>query len=253
MECMSLLGFVVCSPDPGFRARLPVAALDIDRSAIPAALRRRASQAIQMAFSAADHACRGALRSPSELPAVFASVGGEIQVTDRLCIELGKPDGIISPTAFHNSVHNTAAGYWSIAHRNPQACTAIAAGHETFAMALVESWRQLACHGGELLLVCYDEQWPEYLAAPIGSPPFACALVLGAGIADGRIAQIGRPAVGPEEKLSDPLAQWIANMPVCAAIPLLAAALGEEERDVPVSGSSAAWRVKVKPLAGGGS
>ena len=241
MDSMALLGFGACTLDSGLRASLPFAALDIDREAIPPFLRRRTSQATQMAFSAAERALLQAQRMPERLPAVFASAGGEMQVTDTLCLELGKPDGMISPTAFHNSVHNTAAGYWSIARQCPEAATALAAGHETFAMALLEAWCLLESQGGEMLLVCYDEAWPEYLAPPMGSPPFAAALVLAAGPVAGAAATIGRPYRGEPISLPPGLAALIENMPAAAAIPLLLAlAEGRGERRAVALGE--AWR-----------
>jgi hypothetical protein len=244
METVTLLGFGACTPDAALRASLPFPAGDIDRAAIPPPLRRRTSQATQLAFTAADRACAEARRSPRCLPAVFASAGGEIRITDSLCIELGRPDGVISPTAFHNSVHNTAAGYWSIAHQCPEAASATAAGHATFAMALLEAWSHLATQGGEMLLVCYDEAWPGYLAPPMGSPPFAAALVLGAGPAGG-LARIGRPQRGDPLPLPARLETLIENMPAAAAIPLLAAVgAGEGEREVPLA-AAAGWRVRV--------
>jgi hypothetical protein len=246
MEFMTLLGYGACTPDPELRANLPFPAGDIDRNDIPALLRRRTSQATQMAFSAANRACAQARRSPAELPAVFASVGGEIQVTDLLCIELAKPDGSISPTAFHNSVHNTAAGYWSIVHRCTKAISALAAGHDTFAMALLESWCQLDCHGGELLLICYDERWPAYLSAPMGAPPFASALVLGAGSVTGGIANIGRPQQGAASiEIPGSPRTLIEHMPTASTIPLLRMVTERTElREVPLSGDGG-WRTSV--------
>jgi hypothetical protein len=243
MESMTLLGYGACTPDSELRASLPFPADDIDRNAIPALLRRRTSQATQMAFSAANRACAQAGRKPAELPAVFTSVGGEIQVTDLLCIELARPDGTISPTAFHNSVHNTAAGYWSIVHGCTRAISALAAGRDTFAMALLESWCQLDSQGGELLLICYDERWPAYLSAPMGAPPFASALVLGAGSVTGGIANIGRPQQGVVS-IEIP-ASWrmlIEGMPTAAAIPLLSALTGRTEaREISLS-AGGRWR-----------
>jgi hypothetical protein len=251
MDCITLLGFGVSTSDADLRNRLPFASTDMDRGAIPALLRRRTSEATQLAFSAASRACDQAGRPPAELPAVFASVGGEIRVTDTLCIELGKPDGMISPTAFHNSVHNTAAGYWSIVHRCTRAASALAAGRETFAMALLEAWCLLDTRGGELLLVCYDERWPDYLSAPMGSPPFACALVLAAGRAAGGLAEIGRPCIESGEKVSEGFAGLISNVPAAAAIPLLMALEeGGAPRTVPISAAAPGWSVRVRRLQG---
>lgn len=247
MECATLLGFGACTPDAALRDHLPFQATDIDRQAIPASLRRRTSQATQLAFSAAARACVHAGREPAQLPAVFACVGGEIQVTDTLCIELGKDDGLISPTAFHNSVHNTAAAYWSILHQCPEAASALAAGHHTFAMALLEAWCLLETQGGEILLVAYDEAWPEYLAAPMGAPSLACALVLGTGRRAGGIAELGRPGVGLAEPVPLAWRELIAKVPVAAALPLLAAVSESGlERRIALSAHSPRWRLAVR-------
>jgi hypothetical protein len=244
MEAMSLLGFSVCAVGAAFGERLPFPVAGIDRDAVPSALRRRTSQATQLAFSAATRACAHAHRSPGELPAVFATVGGEIQVTDRLCIELAKSDGVISPTAFHNSVHNTAAGYWTIVHHCRRAACALAAGRETFAMALLETWCQLACQGGELLLVCYDEQWPSYLAPPLGDTAFASALVLGAGAVCGALAHIGASRAAGCVNMPAEWAEFVESTPAAAAIPLLdAVARPGKTDDVPISASG--WVVNL--------
>ncbi len=247
MECMSLLGFAACAPDPEFRASLPFPSVDINRDAIPPLLRRRSSQTMQLAFSAATLACKQAQRSPETLPSVFASVAGEIQTTDLLCTELAKPDGVISPSVFHNSVQNTVSGYWTIAQHCIQPASALAAGCDTFAMALLEAWCQLASLGGELLLVCYDENWPKYLDPGRGEPAFACALALAAGAVEGSLLQIGRPHLGTERFPAD----WeslVANMPVLAAIPLLElAATGGETTNIAISPTSG-WLVKINLL-----
>ena len=249
MECMSLLGFGACAPDPEFRACLPFPSVDIDRDTIPPRLRRRSSQAMQMAFSAATLACQQAQRSPETLPSVFASVAGEIQTTDLLCTELVNPGGVISPGGFHNSVQNKVAGYWTIAQHCIQPASALAAGYDTFAMAILEAWCQLTSLGGELLLVCYDENWPKYLAPGQGEPAFACALILAAGAVEGGIMNIGRPHLGAATFPAD----WeslAAGMPVLAAIPLLGlAAAGGKAQNIPVSPVASGWQVKTSSFS----
>lgn len=227
MECMSLLGFGACAPVAEFRAGLAFPSGEINRDAMPAMLRRRSSQATQMAFSAAAQACTLAERSPASLATVFASVAGEIQTTDQLCLELTKADPMVSPAAFHNSVQNTVAGYWSIAHHSTHAATALAAGLDSFAMGLLEAWCQLACHGGELLLVCYDERWPEYLAPGQGQTEFACALVLAAGAQPDAILQLGRPVYAAA--VANEFTKPENADPILAAIPLLTLAAKASE------------------------
>lgn len=179
MDCMSVLSVAVCSPEANF----PFPCLAPQRDSIPPQLRRRSSQTMQLAFTAATAACQQAQISPESLPSIFASIVGEIQTTDQLCTELAKADGFISPNAFHNSVQNTVAAYWSIAHHCTQPTTAIAAGFDSFAMALQEAWSWLYCHEGQVLLVYYDESCPPYLT--MEQQAFACALVLAAGAVHG--------------------------------------------------------------------
>jgi hypothetical protein len=245
MECMSLLGFGACAPDSGFRGSLPFPVFDIDRNTIPPLLRRRTSQTTQMAFSAATLACKQAQRWPETLPSVFASVAGETQTTDLLCIKLSQPNGVVSPSVFHNSVQNTVAGYWTIAQHCIQPASALAAGCDTFAMALLESWCQLTSLGGELLLVCYDESWPKYLAPGQGEPAFACALVLAAGRIEDSILQIGRPHLGAEA-FPPYWKSLVTSMPILAAIPLLGlAATGGKAQSIAVSPGASGWQVKI--------
>jgi hypothetical protein len=219
MRAMNLLSYAACSADTELAKRLPFACTDIDHSAIPAALRRRSSQAMQLAFSAAGSACSLAGRSPSALPALFASVAGEIRTTDLLCRELVKADGVVSPSAFHNSVQNTVAGYWSIAHQCTQAASALAAGRDTAAMALLEAWCQLASNGGELLLVCYDEIWPEYLASGMGQSAVAYAMVFAAEPNPARLAELGRPQRVPQDYHAS--AAEFKHLPILDLAPLL--------------------------------
>ncbi len=58
-----------------------------------------------------------------------------IRGTDQLCIELAKPGRLVSPTAFQNSVDNTAAGYWTIVHGCREPATALAPGDVPEALA----------------------------------------------------------------------------------------------------------------------
>ena len=52
--------------------------IEIDKQLMPANIRRRASLTTKMAVSVATEACLQAEINPSELPSVFASVGGGI-------------------------------------------------------------------------------------------------------------------------------------------------------------------------------
>ena len=54
----------------------------------------------------------------------------------------------LSPTRFHNSVHNAAAGYWSIATGCHQPYSALGAGRYTFANGLFAAALQVCADHG---------------------------------------------------------------------------------------------------------
>jgi len=195
-----------------------------DKTLLPSNLRRRSGLTTMMAVTAAMRACEIAGVETTELPSVFASVGGEIQVTDVLCRLLPDRDYQISPTQFHNSVHNTTAGYWSILTQCHKPGTAIAAIEDTFAMGVLEAWSQLQFQHGDILLVCYDELWPQYLAPPIGSAALACALVLTSHKSGHNLGKIARPTIQAESiEFAQELLELVQSAPAAACIPLLKA------------------------------
>ena len=118
--------------------------------------RRRAPDTVAVALEVALAACTDAGRDPKALPSVFASTHGDLNITDYMCTTLASDPRSISPTRFHNSVHNAAAGYWTIGAGCTQATTAISAYAASFAEGLVEALVQLAAGEDAVLLVGYD-------------------------------------------------------------------------------------------------
>jgi hypothetical protein len=118
--------------------------------------RRRAPETVAVALEVALAACTAAGRDPASLPSVFASTHGDLAITDYMCATLAGDPLSVSPTKFHNSVHNAAAGYWTIGSGCMHASTAISAFAATFAQGLVEALAQLADGAGTVLLVGYD-------------------------------------------------------------------------------------------------
>ena len=196
-----------------------------------------------MAVTAAMRACQQACVESAELPSVFASVGGEIQVTDILCRVLPDIDYQLSPTQFHNSVHNTTAAYWSILSQSHKPGTAIAATDDTFAMGLLEAWSQLQFQPGDLLLVCYDELWPQYLAPPLGSTALACALVLTSDKTNNHLGTITKPNLQKTSlEFSQKLFELTRSAPAAACIPLLKALKQNDYgNNVALNTQSATW------------
>lgn len=118
--------------------------------------RRRAPETVAVALEVALAACTEAGRDPSHLPSVFASTHGDLAITDYMCSTLASEPRAISPTKFHNSVHNAAAGYWTIGNGCVQGTTAISAFDASFAQGLVEALAQLADGAEAVLLAGYD-------------------------------------------------------------------------------------------------
>jgi hypothetical protein len=118
--------------------------------------RRRAPETVAVALEVALAACTAAGRDPATLSSVFASTHGDLAITDYMCETLASEPRTISPTRFHNSVHNAAAGYWTIGAGAMAPATAISAYDASFAQGLLEALAQLATGTDAVLLVGYD-------------------------------------------------------------------------------------------------
>jgi hypothetical protein len=151
---------------PGWEVARPVLAGEADAPDVaaprpsPALLppneRRRAPDTVAISLEVGSQACAMAGRDPATLPCVFASTHGDLAVTDYMCETLATTPALISPTKFHNSVHNAAAGYWTIATGCMAPYTAISAYRYTFAQGLLEAMTQACSDGVSVLYVAYD-------------------------------------------------------------------------------------------------
>ncbi len=160
-------------------------------SLLPQAERRRAADSVRLALEAARQACQHAQIDP-DLPAtIFASSSGDTHVLSNICETLASADRQLSPTRFHNSVHNAAAGYWHIAVKSHQPSTSIAWHHHTAGSGLLEAATQIATGNTPVLLVIYDMPFPFPLANTESIPhAFGCALLLQPAITDRSLAQL---------------------------------------------------------------
>jgi hypothetical protein len=190
---------------------------------LPPMLRRRTSLLTRMAAEVARQAITAAGLDQSTTSMVYGSVYGEIRTTVDLLEQLLKPGEPLSPTKFHNSVHNTAGGYVSITTANRTGSSAFAAGRSTLAMGLLECAALVACDGGDAVLVIAEEPLPEPLAAGRRWGPLAAAFAISA---PGRGDMLGRPCLlvqGPNaSSLSAP--EWLQDNPCAAALALVDAA-----------------------------
>lgn len=126
--------------------------------------RRRAPETVAIALEVALAACTAAGREPASLASVFASTHGELGITDYMCRTLATEPQNLSPTRFHNSVHNAAAGYWTIGVGATRPATALSAYDASFAQGLLEALVQLRDGNDAVLLVAYDGQGTGPLA-----------------------------------------------------------------------------------------
>src|SRR5581483_6334579 len=102
---------------------------------LPPNERRRAAPAVRLAFRIAEDA----MRTSSFKPSVLATSDADTSILHRLCTALAQPQRAVSPTDFHNSVHNAAAGYWSIAAGAKPPSTSLSAYDASFAAGLLEA------------------------------------------------------------------------------------------------------------------
>jgi hypothetical protein len=127
--------------------------------------RRRAPESVAVALEVALAACNASGRDPARLPSVFASTHGDLAITDYVAATLASEPRALSPTKFHNSVHNAAAGYWTIGNGCTAATTAISAFDASFAQGLLEALSLLAAGHEAVLLAAYDAPATGPLAA----------------------------------------------------------------------------------------
>jgi hypothetical protein len=132
---------------------------------LPPNERRRATPSVRLAFRAAEDAVTTSGANARELASVFASSDADMGVLHRICAALAQTPRVISPTDFHNSVHNAASGYWSIGVGSNAPTTTLSAYDASFTAGLIESIALARDRGKDVLLVAYDSTAPQPLAA----------------------------------------------------------------------------------------
>ncbi len=123
---------------------------------IPANERRRAPLPVRLAVESSWQACQNASIDPSTLGSVFVSGLGDTQLIVYMCKVLAGENKALSPTKFHNSVHNAAAGYWTISTKCMQAANSIAGFEESVSLTLLESLVQANIEQRPILMTFYD-------------------------------------------------------------------------------------------------
>jgi hypothetical protein len=205
-------------------------------SGLPLTESRRINETSRLACLAAHDALvclpEGAIAA---MPAIFTSSDGDGAVLSQMLRSLAQRDVSVSPTAFHNSVYNAPAGYYSIATRSTAPSTTVCADESSFAAAMLEAYAQAHSTAGPVLVVAVDVPFPEPIQA-LGSSDaaFACAIVLDGASGDTNPPRIARWAIvdgNPPTRSADPISKAFGNNAAAAALPLLRAlARGEPTR-----------------------
>ena len=146
---------------------------------LPANERRRAGMPVRLAMAVAAEAVAMSGLPLAAPRGVFASSNGDGAVLNAILQALAAPEGQVSPTQFHNSVHNAVAANWTIGVGSTRPATSIGMHDDTFAAGLLKAAAE-AAHENEPVLFCvYDAPMPDPLAAkrPTGFA-FAAAFVL---------------------------------------------------------------------------
>lgn len=204
---------------------------------LPAAERRRATTVTRLALEVATQAIPDQFDA-ADIATVFASSGGEVEVIDRIFTELATPERQISPTLFHNSVHNAASGYWSIATGSRKPSMSLSAFDDTFGLGLLEAALQASLEDLPVLLVCYDfpPLAPIWRHRPL-TTPFGVALLMSSKPVLKPSAVLGidyiRTVDGAATRAESPaLESMRLGNPAARSLPLLMSLAGRQSTDI---------------------
>lgn len=192
---------------------------------LPANERRRAPESVLLAVEVAGQAMAMSGRDAAGLACVFTSSHGDQGITDYLCTTLASTPTELSPTKFHNSVHNAPAGYWTIATGCHAASSAVCAHRQSFGAGLLEAASLIAAERRPVLLVCSDVASSGPLSEVTGCTlAFGAALVLAPPPGSQALATLGltlTPEPSSPPSWPEPLPAWLAGNPSAEALRLL--------------------------------
>lgn len=192
---------------------------------LPPNERRRAPESVLLAIEVAGQAVAMSGRDAATLACVFASSHGDQGITDYMCSTLAQSPAGLSPIRFHNSVHNAAVGYWTMATGCHAPSTAVAAQRASFGAGLLEAVSQVLNEQREVLLTCSDMAASGPLQEVTGCrQAFGSALILAPQPGPGTLARL-QLVLTPNvtaTTLDEPLASWSSSNASAAGLPLLA-------------------------------
>ena len=195
-------------------------------AALPPAERRRCGPIVKVSLAVGQQAATAAGRDVASLPTVFSASGGDGNNCHEICAMLASDDRLISPTRFHNSVHNAAAGYWSIANKATAPSSVLCAYDASFGAGLLEAITQTVVDDTATLLIACDTTYPEPLRQSRPIPDeFGVGMLLAPRRGERTLAQISVALTdAPADRLGDAvLEQLRLAIPAARSLPLLGA------------------------------
>lgn len=222
---------VLAAPQTYLATPLQLPSID----SLPAAERRRLGVAVKLAMAVGYDAAQQSSTALQQLGTVFASSAGDCDNCHQILEALASSDRAISPTRFHNSVHNAAAGYWSIATGSQQPSTSLSAYDAGFGAALLEAASQIQSNAQPCLLVAFDTPYPQPLRALRNiTHPFGVALLLTPGHSPTSLCSLTLSLTQePAHPIPTPdLEAMRCNVPAARALPLLSALATQQPQDL---------------------
>lgn len=193
---------------------------------LPAAERRRSGAIVRLTLAVGLEAIAMAEQEAAQLSCVFSASSGDGENCHAICEVLASDDRAISPTRFHNSTHNAAAGYWGIATGAMTSASVLSAFNASFGAGLLETLTQVVVDHTHTLLLAYDTPYPEPLHSvrPI-CDAFGIALVLAPQPGKHTLAHIsvGRTDVTADTLADHALENLRLGIPAARGLPLLRA------------------------------
>jgi hypothetical protein len=213
---------------------------ELRSSLLSANERRRTTATIKLALQVAQEADEQASEQmgggTAQAWSVFTSSEGDGKIIHKVCTALAMPERPVSPTLFHNSVHNAPAGYWSIATGCALPSASICAYEGSFSAGLLEAANIVLVEQASVLLVAYEYPPPSPLCETLHvSEPFAAALWLaGHRTASSRASlELSMAENVEEDRLDDAeLERMRTSSPAARSLPLLCAIARGRTRDV---------------------
>ena len=217
--------------------------------------RRRCSETVSLALHTAHQAAQAGGLDLATTPTVFSNSAGDGEVVHRLLSALAKPGKPVSPTDFHNSVHNASAFYWSLGTGCLASSTSIAAARFSFAAALIKAAIHSVTENTPVIMVCLDMPLPTPLC---DTYPIVASLAVGFALwpraTETALAHFGLSWISntdPDAEASRPLLSELSDLwhgnPAGRALPLLETVARRSETTVNIPGAhDAILRIDVK-------